>query len=285
MTRTFIATGLALSVVAVPITAGAADREHEQLMAEIRMLYEHTLRLHVMLNGFEGRLDTLAAGQVAVEDAMRRAFADQRLTTESIATATRVVREKLDETNVRLSSFAQEIEALRAAIPPMPPPVTQLLTDPETGLPIAAPPPSAGAASPALAPVAAPSAGVSPTRMYETARGDYQAGQWALAIQGFEAYIQTYPQSEMADNAAFYIGQSYFMETRYEEAVEAYEQVLLNYPDGDVVPEASYKRGLALVNLDQPERARQALELVVANYPDSSMATFAQQALDRLGRP
>ena len=51
-----------------------------------------------------------------------------------------------------------------------------------------------------------------------------------------------------------------------------------------MVPQASYKRGLALERLDQPERARQALELVVANYPDSTMATFAQQALDRLAR-
>ena len=274
------------------MTAGAADREHEQLMAEIRMLSENVLRLNMTLLGFDQRLETLAAGQTELEDAMRRAFADQDLVAENIAATARVLREKLDEANVRLSSISQEIEALRDAIPPMPPPATQLLVDPETGLPIEAPPAASGAAPEAAgapvpaapAPIGAPAAGVSPQRMFDLAMGDYMGGQWELAIEGFEAYLQGYPQSERADEAVFYIGESHYSDSRFEDAVEAYEQVLLNYPDGDMVPQASYKRGLALERLDQPERARQALELVVANYPDSTMATFAQQALDRLAR-
>lgn len=288
MARTFIATGLLLSVVAVPITAGAADREHEQLMAEIRMLSQNVLRLQMTLDGVDQRLEVLAAGQTELQDAMRRAFADQRLVTENIATTARVLREKLDETNVRMSSLAEEIEALRAAIPPLPPPATQLLVDPETGLPIEAPPPVAEAGSPATAPaaapVAAPASGISPQRMYDTAQGDYNAGQFELALEGFEAYLQAYPRSEAADNAAFYIGETYFTQTRFEEALDAYEQVLLSYPDGDAVPDAAYKRGLALENLDQLERARQAMELVVANYPDTTPAVLAQQVLDRLAR-
>ena len=60
--------------------------------------------------------------------------------------------------------------------------------------------------------------------------------------------------------------------------------MLLTYPDGNVVPDASYKRGLALDQLGETERAQQAFELVVKNYPDSTMATLAQQALDRLNR-
>ena len=65
----------------------------------------------------------------------------------------------------------------------------------------------------------------------------------------------------------------------------AFEKVLLNHPDGDVVPEASYKRGLTLDRLGETDRARQAFELVVTNYPDSTMATLAQQALDRISQP
>ena len=172
-----------LSVVAVPITAGAADREHEQLMAEIRMLSENVLRLNMTLIGFDQRLETLAAGQTELEDAMRRAFADQDLVAENTAATARVLREKLDEANVRLSSISQEIEALRAAIPPLPPPATQLLVDPETGLPIEAPPAAGGAAPeaagapvPAPVPIGAPAAGFSPQRMFDLAMGDYMGG-------------------------------------------------------------------------------------------------------------
>ena len=295
MRPTVTATALALAVTLVlPAAAAAADREQEQLMADIRMLQEHALRLHLMMNAIDARLNSLAEGQEALGDALRRAFADQQLATANIATVVRVVRERVDESNVRIASLSQEIEALREAIPRMPLPTTVLTVDPETGLPITSPgagePETETAATAGADPAVplaavAPGAGISPQRLYDTAWADYTNGQWALAIQGFEAYIKTVPRSDFADDAAFYIGQTYFAESRFDEAVDAFEQVLLNYPDGDVVPEASYKRGLALERLDDPDRARQAFELVVTNYPESDMAALAQQALDRLGQP
>ena len=282
MTRTILAI---LTVLAIaPAQLFAADREHEQLMADIRMLQEQTLRLHQFIAGFEGTLETLSSRLDDQDEAVRRSFADQRLTAENVASGVRVLREKLDETNVRLSSMSQEVEALRISIPPAAPSVAQLLVDPETGLPTAAATPAVGTVPPPT-PTAAASAGVSPQRMYNTAWADYTSGQWALAVQGFEAYVKTFPRSELTDDAAYYVGQTYFAEGNFEEAVVAFEEVLLTYPDGDIVPEASYKRGLALDRLGQPDRARQAFELVVANYPDSTMATLAQQALGRLSQP
>ena len=277
MTRCFaLVAVLVLLVGLVPLKS--ADREHEQLMADIRMLQEHSLRLQLMMGAINEALDGLSAKVDAQRDDVRRAFADQRLLVDNVSTGVRVLREKLDDTNVRISSLSQEVEALRISIPPAPPPLTQLLIDPETGLPMDVP--VAAAAAPA--PIGA---GVSPQRMYDTAWADYTNGQWALALQGFEAYIRTFPRSELTDDAAFYIGQTHFAEGKFTESVDALESVLLNYPDGDIVPEASYKRGLALDQLAEPDRARQAFELVVKNYPESNMAALAQQALDRLNQP
>ena len=273
-----------LTITSVPLFA--ADREHEQLMADIRMLQEQTLRLHQLISGLEGTLQTLSVRLDTQDDAVRRSFADQRLTAENVASGVRVLREKLDETNVRLSSMSQEVEALRISIPPRAPTATQLLVDPETGLPTTVPSPEVATSPPAVpAPVAVASSGVSPQRMYNTAWADYTSGQWALAVQGFEAYVKTFPRSELTDDAAFYIGQTYFAEGNFNEAIVAFEEVLLTYPDGDIIPEASYKRGLALDRLGETDRARQAFELVATNYPDSIMATLAQQALDRISQP
>ena len=121
-----------IAITFVPIHA--ADREHEQLMADIRMLQEQTLQLHHLIAALEGTLTTLS-GRLDAQDADRkRSFDDQKLTTENMATGVRVLREKLDETNVRLSSMSQEVEALRISIPRTPPPpVAPLLVDPETG--------------------------------------------------------------------------------------------------------------------------------------------------------
>ena len=182
---------------------------------------------------------------------------------------------------MRISSLSQEVEALRVAIPPMPVQTTQLPEEAET-----AAPDSAASAAPAAAPApAAPVvAGGSPQRLYNTAWADYASGQWALAVTGFEAYISTYPRSEMTDDAAFYIGETYFLQGDFQGAVGAYEQVVLNYPNGDKVPEAAYKRGLAFDRLGEPDRARESFELVVTSYPDSRMAALAQQLLDRLSQ-
>ena len=270
---------LALGVVLLGIgaaPASAADREHEQVIADIRMLEAQVLQNQRMLSALHDAIEGLTAILASHGDEMRRAFADQQLATGSIAAGVRVVREKIDESNVRVASLSQEVEALRLAIPPLPPAMTSL-ADPDTGLPVD-PPPAV------LAPAPLP-AGISPQRMYDTAWADYTNGQWTLAIQGFEAYIQTFPRSELTDDAAFYVGQTHFAEGRFPEAVEAFEAVLRDYPAGDVVPEAWYKLGLALDRLGETDRARESFEGVVSDHPESNMAALAQQALDRLDRP
>ncbi len=266
---------IALLVVA-PVRG--ADREHQQMMADIRMLQEQTVRLALMLGTLDETLQTLLTTLDAQAQDTRRAFADQKLLVDNLAGGVRIVREKVDETNVRVSSVAQEVEALRLAIPPRTSLLTQLAVDPETGLPTAQTP------VPASVAVAAVNPGVSPQRLYDTAWADYTTGQWALAIQGFEVYISSFPRSELADDAQFYIGNTHYADGQYREAAEAFEQVVLHYADGDQVAEALYKRGLALDRLGEPDLARQAFELVVQNYPEDNMANLAQQFLDRLNQ-
>ena len=267
-----------LASVSVPSPAGAQNREHQQMAADVRMLQEQTTRLQLAMASLDEALRQISAKIDTQTDATRRAFADHQLSVSAVADGVRILRERFDDTNVRISSLSQEVEALRIAIPPLSPALTQFATDPATGLPLDAPPPAVAGAAPALNP------GMSPQRMYDTAWADYTNGQWALSIQGFEAYLRTYPRSELADDAQFYIGQTYYADGAFQDAVEAFDNVLLNYPDGDVVPDASYKRGLALDRLGYADRAQQAFELVVTNYPDNTMATLAQQALDRLNQ-
>ena len=107
----------------------AADREHQQMMADIRMLQEQGNRLHLMLGTLDQTLQTLLSRLDEQDDAARRAFADQRLMVDNLTGGVRVIREKVDETNVRVSSLSQELEALRLAIPPMPPQEGGMLAD------------------------------------------------------------------------------------------------------------------------------------------------------------
>ena len=268
-----------VSLLISPTNMYGADREHQQIMADIRMLQEQTVRLQLLMASLDETLQKISDKMDSQTNATRLTLVDQRLMLDSVGSGVRILREKLDDSNIRISSLSQEVEALRVSIPLTTPEFTELTTDPETGLPLERP------SLPTAPTVTALNAGVSPQRMYDTAWADYTNGQWTLAIQGFEAYIKTFPRSEFTDDAQFYIGQTYYAEGKFEEAIQAFEQVVLNYPDGDIVPEASYKRGLALDRLGSKDRAKQAFELVVQNFPDNVMATLAQQALDRLSQP
>ena len=259
----------------------AQNREHQQLMADIRILQEQTLQLQSMILALGDTLTTVTTAIDEQGNVTRKALADQRVSVGTLSNDLRIVREKMDDSNLRISSLSQEVEALRLSIPRMPvfdPNLAEDPIDPENQdaeiLPIELPPPP---------PVTG--AGMSPRRLYDTAWADYTAGQWALAIAGFETYIRTFPRSEMTDNAQFFIGESLFSEGRFKEAVAAYNQVITTYTSGDAVPLAYYKRGLSLDRMDEPELARESYEHTVTNFPDTDAGRLSQQALERLSQP
>ena len=266
----------ALLVAAVAVPARAANREHQQMMADIRMLQEQTQQLQLQLASLAETLKTVTGKLDEQAGATRKAYADQKLLIDTISSDLRVVREKADDTTVRLSSMSQELEALRLAIPQQAPgqPATPL-TGEGTQTPTGTPPP----AQPSPAAV-----GVSPQRLFEQAWADYAAGQWSLAIQGFETYIKTFPKSEQAGDAQHYIGETHFNDGKFKDAVAAYDKVISDYPSSKRLPSAYYKRGVALERLGQIPQARQSYEFVVKNYADSEAGGLARQALDRLSR-
>jgi tol-pal system protein YbgF len=127
--------------------------------------------------------------------------------------------------------------------------------------------------------------GTTPKRLYDTAYADYTAGQWSLAVQGFETYLKTYPKSDMADDAQYYVGESYSGDSKFREAVSAYERMIRDYPQSDMLPEAWYKVGITYERLAQPDRARAAYEFAVKTFPESNDAVrLSKQRLDGLNR-
>jgi tol-pal system protein YbgF len=261
--------------------ASAADREHQQLMADLRMLQLQTQELQTMMFALADALKNVNVTVTEQASISRKAFADTQVMMNTVGDGIRILREKLDDTNVRVASFSQEIEALRVSIPRIPIPTTDnSLTEQPTGLETeTVEAPSVAPASPTTIP------GVSPQRLYDMAFADYAAGQWSLSITGFEAYITAFPRSTQADDAQFYIGQTYYNDGNYQDAKESFDTAIETYPDGDVLPEAYYKRGLSLDRLGNTEEALASFRILIDRYPNSTMTTLAQQAINRLTRP
>jgi tol-pal system protein YbgF len=267
MQRTISAALLAALLAVAP--AAAADREHRVMMAELRMLQEQSQQLQQMLNGLNETLKALNAKLDDQSSITRKAFADQRLVIDTLGESIRIVREKVDDSTVRIATLTQEVESMRSTIAMQPAPLTP--GDPN------APPVAAD-------PNAPPATGTTPKQLFDLAFGDYTAGQWDLAIQGFQTYLKAYPRSPMSPQAAFYIGQAHYAAGRFKEAIAAYDELIAGYAGAESVGEAYYKRGLAFERLGQHDQARQSLEMVIKSFPDSDTAHLARQALERISK-
>jgi len=264
-----------VSLSASPAVAGPS-KEYLQLLAEIRMLQEQNQQLQQLFGSLQ---DTLKAVTTKLDDqaaASRKAMADQTLAINNIGDTVRVLREKADDTNVRISTVAQEIQALRQAVATMPapqaPPVIPVGTDPAApaGVQPTAPPP---------VPV-----GVSPQKMFDSAYDDFTASRFETAISGFELFIRTFPTLPQAASAQFNIGASYFnMGNHWNEARDAFLLVTTKYPqDAEMNAQAWFKLGSTYEQLRQADAAKKAYETVVQKYPTSFQATQANQALQRM---
>ncbi|HEX6164764.1 MAG TPA: hypothetical protein VFZ31_15445, partial [Vicinamibacterales bacterium] len=117
--------GLGLLVLALGASPAAAQSQRErQMMADLRMLQEQTQLLQQQLTAAIEQLNTtLKTINSRIDDqnaATRKSFADQKLATDQFGGDLRIVRERIDENTVRITSLAQEVEALRLAIPQFP---------------------------------------------------------------------------------------------------------------------------------------------------------------------
>ena len=139
--------------------AAAQSRREMQMMADIRMLQEQTQQLQQQLAAALAQSARPSSSCRPAQDdqnaATRKGFADQKLTIDQVGSDLRIVKERVDETNVRITSLSQEVEALRVAtLPSTPAPPTDSALDPAAGSDPCAPatqPPSGAAPTPSTA--------------------------------------------------------------------------------------------------------------------------------------
>ena len=100
----------------------------------------------------------------------------------------------------------------------------------------------------------------------------------------FENFLRTYPRSEQAGDAQYFIGECYYQQGMFKEAVAAYESGISTYPGSQHLPDMYFKRGMAFNALGLVDRARESWELVVKNFPNSDAGRLARQRLDQIIR-
>ena len=179
---------------------------------------------------------------------------------EDVVNEIRNLAAKVEDLSGRLAAVTKKVDATQQALQDM---VSRRPT-PETG--------------PDGKPLPLP-----PDKLYSLAYNDYIQGNYELAIQGFLDFLALYKDSELADNAQYYIGDCYFNQGNYEDAIKAFAQVSTLFSKGDKAPAAMLKSGLAYLNMKDNQSAIKQFQEVINKYPDSPEANIATQQLQILG--
>jgi len=107
-------------------------------------------------------------------------------------------------------------------------------------------------------------------------------GKYAEATEGFKQLLVRFPASSMADNAQYWLGESYYVTRDFTAALKAFRAVVDKYPDSRKLPDALLKIGYCDYELQNWKTARAALAQVVQQYPDTTAARLAQQRLEKM---
>lgn len=122
-----------------------------------------------------------------------------------------------------------------------------------------------------------------PGALYETAYNDYVSGNFDLAILGFRQYLESFPEHEQADNAAYWLGESYYRQSRYKKAIEQFDRVLDRYDSSDRAASSLLKKAYAYLELGQRAQGIVQLQKVACEHDGTDEAVLARNRLRQLG--
>ena len=120
-------------------------------------------------------------------------------------------------------------------------------------------------------------------------RDNYQAAfellkeqRYEPAALAFQQFLVSYPESQLADNAQYWLAESYYVTDQFENALKEFEVVINKHPRSRKVPDALLKIGYSNYELERWDAARSALARVQSEYPDTTAARLAEQRLKRM---
>ena len=119
---------------------------------------------------------------------------------------------------------------------------------------------------------------------YRKAYEALRAGKHDEAAQGFTDFLRAFPNSDLADNSQYWLGECYYDRKDYTQAVREFRRVVERYPNGNKVPDALLKVGFSYLALGSADAGRQTLTQLQRSYPRHEAAVLAEARLSELDR-
>lgn len=211
----------------------------------------------------------------AVQRNVQSSVAAQGAKVDQVTTNVQALNDSIEDIRVRLGRLSEQMAAMRMAI--------ETLQTQQAQIQQAAAQAQAAASSQPGAPGQPAGSGAAPApppkELYDNALRDLSSGNTELAMKEFLDYLRYYPDTDLAGNAQFYVGESLYRQKKYREAIDAYDTVLDRYPRGNKAAAARLKKGLASFELKDRAGGERELRRLIRDFPNSDEAKIAKDYL------
>jgi len=255
--------------------AWGVSKEMIQLQTQVQQLQEQMTamqrsfdeRMGVMQHLVEQDTDAINkvttaqnALQATLQTNLQKQQGDSSAKLDQVSGQIQALNDTLDELKVRLAKVTKQLEDMQASQQSLA--ANQATAQAQQQAQAQAPPPDV---------------------LYNNALRDYNGAKNDLALQEFSDYIKFYPNTDLAGNAYYYLGEIQFREANYQQAAQSYDQVLQNFPSGNKAASAQLKKGFSLIELGKQDEGVTELRRVIQRYPHSPEALQARERLRKLG--
>ncbi|HVN24239.1 MAG TPA: tol-pal system protein YbgF [Syntrophorhabdales bacterium] len=213
------------------------------------------------LSKLEKDMSALNQSMRSVEELTRKQFVDLSMSAESNDEKIKNILGKLDELDSQLRAYwgetkgeLKELKGTKNSSPGVPP---------------------------KKAPVA-PQGNYD--EVYKRAFDAFQKGQYEDSIRAFSDFVQTYPDTPLAPNARYWMGEAYMNLKDPEKAIVSFQEVIDKYPNSEKAPRALLRQAEAFGALGDKKSSTTLLKRVVELYPKTDEARIAERLLRNLGQ-
>lgn len=229
------------------------------------------------LDSIERKLDSRGLMEMSNRiEQMQRDIQQLRGDLEVQAHTLEEIQRRSREQYLDIDRRLQQLETGQTGTPPVLSTTDTAVVPP---VPVTGQPPSVPAPTPALTPAPA---GAGERADYDMALAILREGRYAEATQAFNAFLANYPSSEYADNASYWLGETYYVNRDFKGALTAFNGLVDNYPNSPKASDSLLKMGYIYYEQKDWAASRQALELVVSDYPGTTATRLAHDRLLRM---
>jgi len=277
--------GFLALVLLCPLTFGQdrSKKAYELIYEDVQVLKKQLLTLEEKIDRNGADIELLKTQVRELQSLVKLLQADQGNVQDgikNIPSQYQFLLDKIEQVNRVLAKISEDLMTMKGG--PVPPPGQEAKE--KTAAPVEKKPAEQKAepSAPEAKAPAVPTTSLSPQEVYNTAYADYLKGNFDLATDGFKIYRDNFPDSPLADNAVYWIGECLFSQRKFNEAIDEFNNLILEYPQGDKIAAAHLKKGLSLLELRRKDEALIVFKLLISKYPLEEEARIAQEKIKEL---